>query len=123
MEKFVKNIMELISKDELPLAIKKLKELFDNSPLLDEVILQSGRYNSLMKAVRLGVVNFEHATISKNQIRYAMLDLCREVEINYDKNPVLKKSIDDQFNSTKTIKNMYHFGNGDIVGRDKIINK
>ena len=77
---FIETIGELIGKDELALAIKNLYALLKDSPKLDEAILQSARYNDVIKQIRLGIVDFEQANITKNQIRYALLDLLREIE-------------------------------------------
>jgi predicted HTH transcriptional regulator len=80
IKSFVETIGELIGKDELALAIKNLYALLKDSPKLDEAILQSARYNDVIKQIRLGIVDFEQANITKNQIRYALLDLLRDIE-------------------------------------------
>lgn len=77
---FVEIIGDLIGKDDLALAIKNLYALLKDSPKLDEAILQSARYNDVIKQIRLGTIDFEQANITKNQIRYALLDLVREIE-------------------------------------------
>jgi predicted HTH transcriptional regulator len=82
---FIETIGELIGKDELALAIKNLYALLKGSPKLDEAILQSARYNDVIKQIRLGIVDFEQANITKNQIRYALLDLLREIETEEQK--------------------------------------
>ena len=66
---FVETIGDLIGKDELAKAIQLLCALLKNSPKLDEAILQSARYNDVIKQIRLGTVDFEQANITKNQIR------------------------------------------------------
>ena len=77
---FVETIGDLIGKDELAKAIQLLYALLKESPQLDEAILQSARYNDVIKQIRLGTVDFEQANITKNQIRYALLVLVREIE-------------------------------------------
>jgi predicted HTH transcriptional regulator len=76
----VETIGELIGKDELAKAIHVLYALFKDSPRLDEAIIQSARYNDVIKQIRLGTIEFEQANITKNQIRYALLDLLRDIE-------------------------------------------
>lgn len=38
---------DLIARNELPAALTQLRTLLDNSPLLDEVVLQSGRWHAI----------------------------------------------------------------------------
>ncbi len=90
---FVEIIGDLIGKDELALAIRNLYALLKDSPKLDEAILQSARYNDVIKQIRLGTVDFEQANITKNQIRYALLDLLREIE-QQDQIPDIKVEIE-----------------------------
>lgn len=110
---FIKSIGELIGKDDLALAIQKLYALLKDSPKLDEAILQSARYNDVLKQIRLGVVDFEQANLTKNQIRYALLDLVHEIEIQENEPNIqseilrfLKKSEYDLFISD--IKKFQH---------------
>ncbi|MBC7778141.1 MAG: hypothetical protein H7246_22100 [Phycisphaerae bacterium] len=74
------NIRELISRDELPAALEQLRNLLDNSPKLDEAILQSGRFQYIRRQIRLGVVSHAEATLTQNQIRFGLLDLLNEIE-------------------------------------------
>ena len=73
-------LRDLIASNELPAALTQLHTLLDNSPLLDEVILQSGRFHAIRQQIRLGVVNHAEATLTQNQIRAGLLDLLLEVE-------------------------------------------
>ena len=90
---FIETIGELIGKDELAKAIQLLYALLKDSPQLDEAILQSARYNDVIKQIRLGTVDFEQANMTKNQIRYALLDLLREIETQ-DQIPDIKVEIE-----------------------------
>ena len=88
IKSFVEIIGDLIGKDELAKAIQLLYALLKDSPQLDEAILQSARYNDVIKQIRLGMVDFEQANITKNQIRYALLDLVREIEAQEKKQEI-----------------------------------
>jgi hypothetical protein len=73
-------LRDLIARNELPAVLTQLRTLLDNSPLLDEVILQSGRFHAIRQQIRLGVVGHAEATLTQNQIRAGLLDLLLEVE-------------------------------------------
>lgn len=73
-------LRDLIARNELPAALTQLRTLLDNSPLLDEVVLQSGRFHAIRQQIRLGVVSHAEATLTQNQIRAGLLDLLLEVE-------------------------------------------
>lgn len=90
---FVGKIMELIAQDDLNSAIREVQQLLKGSPLFDEAVLQSARYNDVMKSIRLGLVDPEHASLEKNKIRYALIDMLRELEEQSEKNPALETQI------------------------------
>ena len=71
---------DLIAHDELPTALEKLRTLLENSPKLDEVLLQSGRFHDIRKQIRLGVLSHAEANLTQNQIRAGLLELLREIE-------------------------------------------
>jgi hypothetical protein len=73
-------IRDLIAHDELPTALEKLRTLLENSPKLDEVLLQSGRFHDIRKQIRLGVLSHAEANLTQNQIRAGLLELLREIE-------------------------------------------
>ena len=68
-------IQQLIANDDLPTAIRLLQELLQNSPQLNEALLQSARLSDISRQIRLGVVDDKHADLSKNQIRMGVLEL------------------------------------------------
>lgn len=120
---FTNRIGDLIGKNDLQTAISELREFLQRSPKLDELIIQSARYNDITEQIRLGTVDFENANITKNKIRYAILDLVREIEDNASLNSELKnelESLDEIRIETNIIQN--HYGSGDNVGGNKIIN-
>ena len=121
---FTNRIGNLIGENNLETAIFELGELLQKSPKLDELIVQSARYNDIMKQIRLGIIDFESAEITKNKIRYAILDLLREIENSVESDPEIKEEIENLNDSHSSMKiTQSHYGRGDNIGRDKIVNK
>ena len=77
---FLANIRDLIARDELAAALRQLRTLLDNSPQLDEALLQFARFQDIRKQIRLGTVSHAEANLTQNQIRFGLLDLLREIE-------------------------------------------
>ena len=77
---YFEKIRQLIRNDDLDAAIKLLGQLLKNAPKLDEAILQSARWNDLKKQVRMGQIDYESAQINKNQIRFAVLEMLKDIE-------------------------------------------
>jgi hypothetical protein len=124
LNNFTEQIGNLIAKDELSKAIGLLKKLLDKSPKLDEAIIQSARFNDIMKQVRLGVVDFEQANITKNKIRYAILDLLRDMEESVESNSEIRTEIENlKEEIIPPSIGQFHYGSGDNIAGDKIINK
>lgn len=93
---FLDGIRNLIVDDETEKAIQQLRLLLDNSPLLDEAILQSARFQDICKHIRLGTVSREDASIAQNQINAALLDLLWEIEAHSEQPSIreeMKKAI------------------------------
>lgn len=109
---FATHIRNLIAKDDFPTAIQELCALLKNSPHLDEAILQSARYNDITRQIRLGVVDFEAANVTKNQIRVAVLELLQEVEDLEQTQVPIKQEVAKYTSNAKTI----------IQNADKIYN-
>ncbi|AEE48012.1 NB-ARC domain-containing protein [Haliscomenobacter hydrossis] len=80
LPQYLSKIRQLIADDELPAALRQLHSLLENSRKLDEVIQQSGRFTHILKQIRLGTVHFEDATVTRNQISAALLELLSEIE-------------------------------------------
>lgn len=64
LKAYTDQIGELVGKDDLKTALQQLHQLLKNSPQLDEAIIQSARYNDIMKQIRMGTINFEDANNS-----------------------------------------------------------
>jgi len=77
---FIATIKKLIAKDDLKQALSQLKVFFEHSAKLDEVILQSARFEAIRKQIRLGTINTEDKTVELTQLRIGILDLLRTVE-------------------------------------------
>ena len=73
-------IRDLIGEDKLQDALKGMKNLLEESSMLDSVIQQSARYSAIRNQIHLGTVNYETATLTENQIRIDLLALLREME-------------------------------------------
>ncbi len=86
---FLASIRQLIAENKLDGAIQQLHTLLENTPRLDEILQQSGRNAALKEHIRLGLVSFEKATLTENQIRLGLLELITEIE-NEGAKPELK---------------------------------
>ncbi len=100
---FINRVGDLIGKDDLKTAITELSNLLRNSKKLDEIILHSARYNDLMKQIRSGTISFEDANITKNKIRYAVLDMLRDIEESVETSPELESEIDKALEESEHI--------------------
>ncbi|AEE54579.1 hypothetical protein [Haliscomenobacter hydrossis] len=117
---FAAAILQLIAKDDLKQAIHDLQLLLQGSPLLDEAIGQSARLTDLMQQIRRGTINVDDANVEKNKLRYALIDLVREVEEQAESNPALKQQVEGVLNAQVAGKRnqMTVTGNGNIAIQD-----
>jgi len=121
--KILQEISKSIAKDELGKAIKKLSNLLKDNPLLDEIVQQSGRYNSLKRQIRLGILENEKIEISKNKIRLALLEMLSELDYeseNESENENVREGLKKQEEEKNTIiksKNV-NIGNVNTEGGD-----
>jgi Effector-associated domain 11 len=79
---FFAQIRDLIARNEMDTALQRLRALLDNSPKLDEILLQSARFQGIRKQIRLGLVSHAEANLTQNQIRAGLVDLLSEMEEN-----------------------------------------
>ena len=91
---FIAHIRDLLAKDDVQTAIQQVSALLKDSPLLDEAVQQSARYNNVMQQIRLGLVDFSSANIAQNQIRHGILELLREIEEQEVKTPDIKAEVE-----------------------------
>ncbi|MBK7410069.1 MAG: hypothetical protein IPJ40_19660 [Saprospirales bacterium] len=87
---YLNHVGNLIGRDDIPGAIALLQKLLQNSPKLDEAIMQSARYSDLIKQIRMGTIDSEKANVNKNQIRFAILELTREIETTISTDPQIE---------------------------------
>ena len=125
-------LRDLIASDDLAPAIQQLRALLDNSPQLDEAIVQSARFFDIRQQIRLGSVRHEDANLTQNQIRTGLLDLLREIEEQAEQ-PVIREEL-EQAVSVVSSKNMVtgstitaggdvHIGDKNVIqNADKIYN-
>lgn len=79
-KKYCRRLRQLIGENELESVFQELTRLLQNSPRLDEAIMQSARWSDLQKQVSLGLLSYEQSEIGKNKIRTGLLALVKEVE-------------------------------------------
>lgn len=73
-------IRELIILDDLPMALKMMRSLLENTPKLNEILHHSGRLEKIRRESRLGLVSDSDANLEQNRIRFGVLDLLLEIE-------------------------------------------
>ena len=76
---FIAQIRQYITTDRLKEAIEQLQSVLENSPQLNEVLLQSARHSAILKQIRQGLVTLEEGDVTKNRIRSGLLDLLSEI--------------------------------------------
>lgn len=89
-----------IANGDLSIAIQSLLTLLYNSPKLDEAVQQSARFQAINQQVRLGIMGYQEAALSKNQITWGILELLRNLEQNQDAN-ALNAIVDEMESQTK----------------------
>jgi len=93
-KELIKKLYSLLEMGKIQQVITILKILLDGSGKLDEIIIQSARYNEIMRKIRLGTINFENSILVKNQIMIALIHMITELENNV----VEKKYVEFEFN-------------------------
>lgn len=68
-----KKIKSLVAKDEIADAIDLLTTAFEDHPVINDIILQSGRYHSLKKEQLNGTMDFDTIQTYLNQLRANIL--------------------------------------------------
>jgi len=111
---YIDRLLQLIARDELKAAIAELQALLQGSPAYDQAIVQSARYNGLMKDIRSGAIDPERAAAQKNQLRYALTDMVRELEEQLPERPQLQQEV-EQYLKERPVHNEAHItGDGNI---------
>ncbi|MFK8009332.1 MAG: tetratricopeptide repeat protein [Saprospiraceae bacterium] len=123
-ENHIKQLKDLIAKNDLATVLKHLQELLNDTPQLDDVLHQSGRFQAIRKQIQLGTVSHENATLTQNQIRIGLLELIDEIEIQQEQNPAIKEEWGNAIsisNSKNTISNSTITAGGDVNTGDTTI--
>jgi thioredoxin-like negative regulator of GroEL len=76
----INQIRDLIANNQLEQALSTIRALLEHSPQLNEAILNMARFQELRQQIRKGAIDHEEATLTKNQITLASLDLLTEIE-------------------------------------------
>ena len=79
-QSFLDTIRDLLGREEIEQALEHLRGLLDGSPVLYEVLQQSGRFAAISRQVRLGTVSHVEATLTKNHLHLGVLELLQEIE-------------------------------------------
>lgn len=116
----IKHLHQLVAKGDLKMTIEELKNILSKSNRLNEIIMQSARYNSLKEKIRLGMIDLETAAISENKITFAVLELINEIDEAILSEPSIEQEL--KLKQSSIFLNQNHSGAGDNIGRDKIIN-
>ncbi|MFZ4476378.1 MAG: hypothetical protein ACOYPR_14375 [Saprospiraceae bacterium] len=79
---FIQHIRQLIADNQLPAALGNMRLFAAKTPLLNDVLQQSGRLAHIRQQNNLGLVTFDEATLEQNRIRYGLLELLNDLERN-----------------------------------------
>lgn len=117
---FAAEIMKLVGQNELRQALERLRAVLQGSPLLNEAVGQSGRLTALMQQIRQGTISFEEANREENKLRYALIDLAREVEEHSTDNPAVQQQVEGVLNAPTAAKHnqLTVTGNNNIAIQD-----
>ena len=80
IQSFLNHIRQLIGDSDLKIALSQLRQFLKDSPKLDDALMQSARFEDVMRHIHGGTIDFEKATTTKNQINKSLLELLREIE-------------------------------------------
>lgn len=107
----------LIAADELKKAFDRLHHLLKASPLLSELVSHEGQYQETIQQVRLGTLSFQDASLSKNKIRFALMEIARQLEEGLESNPAVAQAIEqnDPTGIRISIKNSKNINTGDVL--------
>ncbi len=90
---YIHSIREQIAEGDTAAAIRRLRALLENSPKLDEAILQSARFQETRRQIRAGAIDTGTALVAQNQVNAGLLELLREIEQQGEK-PALRAELE-----------------------------
>ena len=106
------HIRSLIAAGKLDQALKLLQSYLANSPQLDEILHQSGRFAMVRKQIRQGHISDEDATVTTNQIQYGILELITEMEKESER-PELQEELQQAVTIIQKAEKIYNIGHID----------
>lgn len=117
-------IGELIAQGQLETALNKLRAMLQQSKRLDAIIVQSARYNEVMRDIREGTITREEGQVSKNQIRFALMDMARTLEEELSQDASLGTEIEQaatEADKTLSIQHSKNVNTGNIQSGGNVI--
>ena len=115
---YTEQIMDMIAKDQIKEAIQETQNLLKGSPQFYELTLQSARYSDVMKSIRMGMIDFSDASIEKNKIRFALIDMLRDLEESRQTNAAVQSEVQTYLEERAAIINN---NTAEIKGNQNII--
>ena len=79
-QKIETHIRELVASDEIEAAIKLLTSHYAGNGQLNDILIQSGRYQALQKSYRQGIIDFNAVQQHLNQLRLNILEFVQYVQ-------------------------------------------
>ncbi|HMQ59475.1 MAG TPA: hypothetical protein PKE06_02350 [Flavilitoribacter sp.] len=73
-------IRNLLARDELEAALEQLGSRLQGARKSNEALQFTGRFHRLREEIRLGLISHQEATLTRNQIRFGILEFLQEVE-------------------------------------------
>ena len=114
---YIKKIKNYVSNDELGPAIKEFNILVHETELNKSSLQLSGRFADYLRQIRNGTVTNIEATVIKNKIRYDLVELLGEVEMNKEnyereinKSEKEYLSLIEKYNDEMTIRELTNLG-------------
>ena len=118
IEEYISHIFDLIGRDELPAAIDQMQALLRGNELFSAAVMQSARYQGLKKEILAGTVTFQEATLEKNRIRFALVNILQELEDQrLEKSPVTQQ-VEEYLARPEVRNNLVQEGNQNIGIQD-----
>ncbi|MCB9280051.1 MAG: hypothetical protein H6562_14265, partial [Lewinellaceae bacterium] len=73
-------IRNLLARDELEAALEQLGTRLQGARKSNEALQFTGRFHRLREEIRLGLISHQDATLTRNQIRFGILEFLQEIE-------------------------------------------
>lgn len=86
-------VADLLMDNKIMESISILKEHISSNEKLNMLVVQSARYNDVVKKIHLGTIDEVASNNEKNKIRLALLDLAKKIEDQIEIKPVFNKNI------------------------------